>query len=68
LGSYEVAEDAIRYMINNPSNEQVLAKAYVLDSEEAEKKTQLDLRHDKPELIPLTFRILQAAKKNCSRY
>jgi hypothetical protein len=63
LGHYIVQPETLQYMINNPSNSQVLAKAYVLDSDEAIMKTIKHLEKDKPQLIPKTFKSLEAARK-----
>ena len=55
LNHFDVTEDAIHYMVNNPYNTHILSKAYVLNTKEAERKTKLHLLFDHPSLKPCTF-------------
>lgn len=55
FGRYTVNEDALEYMVKNPNNKNVIAKAYVTDSKETSTKAKLHLLFDKPELKPFTF-------------
>lgn len=60
---YVVTESAIKYIINNPNNINVLAKAYVINTKEAELKTKHHLFFDNPSLKPYTFKTLETAIK-----
>lgn len=55
FGTYTILDDALEFMIRNPYNKNVIAKAYVIDTKEAQLKTKLHLLFDKPELKPFTF-------------
>jgi hypothetical protein len=63
LGKYQVTEEAIQYMVDNPDNKNILEKVYVINSEEAETKTKSHLLNDKPKLIPQTFKTAESGKK-----
>jgi hypothetical protein len=63
FGKYEVTEDAIQYMVNNPDNKNILEKVYVINSIEAETKTKHHLLFDKPKLIPQTFNTAEKGRK-----
>ena len=52
---YEVGDDALEYIADNPNNIHVIAKAYVLENKEAEIKTKLHIIFDHPALKPFTF-------------
>ena len=58
-GHYELTEEAVQYMATNPNNANILAKVYVINTKEAERKTKLHLAFDKPELKPLIFNTAQ---------
>ena len=53
---YEVTDDALEYMANNPNNKNILAKVYIVDHKEAEVKTRLHLLFDNPALKPFVFK------------
>ncbi|MGZ3931643.1 MAG: DUF7793 family protein [Bacteroidia bacterium] len=53
---YDVTEDALQTMVNNPDNIHVLAKAYVINTKEAERKTRMHLLFDHPSLAPAIFK------------
>ena len=38
---YELTEDAVEYIANNPSNKYILAKVYILNTKEAVVKTKI---------------------------
>ena len=63
LNHYEVTEDAITYLSNNPHNKNILAKAYVINTKEAELKTKFHFLFDNPALKPYTFKNSEDAKK-----
>jgi hypothetical protein len=62
LGNYEVKEDALAYINKNPHNIFILAKAYVMNTKEAERKIRLHLIFDNPALKPFTFMTAEEAK------
>ena len=53
---YEVTDDALEYMSDNPNNKNILAKVYIVNHKEAEVKTRLHLLFDNPVLKPFVFR------------
>ena len=53
---YEVTDDALDYLSNNPNNKYILAKAYIIDHKEVEVKTRLHLLFDNPALKPFVFK------------
>jgi hypothetical protein len=55
LNHYEVTEEAVQYMADNPANKHILAKAYVVNTKESNLKTKLHLTFDKPALKPNVF-------------
>lgn len=59
----EVTESAIEYILNNPNNINVLSKAYVVNTEEADRKTKHHLYFDNPSLKPFTFKTAEKALK-----
>ncbi len=63
LGQFTVTREAWDYIANNPNYDRVYAKAYVTDSPETESKAIFHIRMDKPQLVPMTFWSLKAAKK-----
>lgn len=63
VNHYKVTEPAIEYMVNNPNNIYVLAKAYVVNTAEADAKTKFHLLFDKPQLRPFTFKTRETALK-----
>ena len=63
VNHYKVTDSAVNYILNNPYNENVLAKAYVINTEEAEMKTKQHLVFDNPALKPYTFRTAGIALK-----
>jgi hypothetical protein len=62
INHYNVTEEAIDYIINNPYSKNILAKAYVVNTKEAEMKTRAHLAFDHPALKPFTFKTLVEAK------
>ena len=54
--SYEVTDDALEFMANNPHNKNILAKVYIVDHKEAEVKTRLHLLFDHPSMKPFVFK------------
>ena len=62
VNHYDVSEDAIEYIVNNPYNKSIIAKAYVVNSKEAEMKTRAHLLFDHPDLKPFTFKTLAEGK------
>ncbi|MFL5766156.1 MAG: hypothetical protein ACJ77K_19585 [Bacteroidia bacterium] len=62
-GHYDVTEECIELMTNNPYNVQLLAKAYVINSLEAETKTKLHIRFDRPDLKPVSFKRYEEGRK-----
>lgn len=62
FGEYEVREDALAYINKNPHNIFILAKAYVMNTKEAEQKIKLHLIFDNPDLKPTTFHTVEDAK------
>jgi hypothetical protein len=63
LGQFKVTREAWDYAVDSPNNERIYAKAYVTDSPESESKAVFHIRMDKPQLTPMTFWNLKAAKK-----
>lgn len=63
IDHYKITEPAINYMVNNPNNIYVLAKAYVINTEEAATKTKFHLLFDQPQLRPFTFKSKETALK-----
>jgi hypothetical protein len=55
-GKYEVTEDAIPFITDNPYQASIIAKAYIINTSEAEQKTKLHLLFDHPALKPYTFK------------
>ncbi len=53
---YEVTDDGLEYLVNNPNNKYILAKAYIIDHKEVEVKTRLHLLFDQPALKPFVFK------------
>ncbi len=53
---YNVTEDAIEYIVDNPHTKNIIAKAYVVNSKEAEMKNRLHLAFDHPSLKPFSFK------------
>ena len=53
---YEVTDDAIEYMVNNPNNKNILSKVYIVNNKETEVKTRLHLLFDNPALKPFVFK------------
>jgi hypothetical protein len=62
VNHYDVTEDAIEYIVNNPYSKYIVAKAYVVNSKEAEMKTRAHLLFDHPDLKPFTFKTLTEGK------
>ncbi len=52
---YELTEDGLEYLLENPHKENIIAKVYVLNNAESERKTRLHLLFDKPEIKPNLF-------------
>lgn len=63
VNHYKVTESGISFIFNNPHNVNVLAKAYVLNTQEAEIKTKAHLVFDNPALRPYTFKTTGIALK-----
>jgi len=63
VNHYKVTGPAVEYIVNNPNNEHVLAKAYVINTKEAEIKTKAHLLFDNPSLKPFTFSTPEIALK-----
>lgn len=63
VNHYEVTDSAIKFILNNPNNVNVLAKAYVINTEEAYQKTKHHLFFDNPALKPFTFKTTEKAIK-----
>jgi hypothetical protein len=63
VGQFTVTREAWNYIAENPYNDRIIAKAYVTDSPETESKAIFHIRMDKPQLVPMTFWNLKAAKK-----
>jgi hypothetical protein len=59
---YEVTEDAIESIVDNPHTKDIIAKAYVINSKEAEMKNRLHLAFDNPSLRPFTFKSYEEGK------
>jgi hypothetical protein len=62
-GKFTVTREAWEYIAENPYNDRIIAKAYVTDSPETESKAIFHIRMDKPQMVPMTFWNLKAAKK-----
>ena len=61
---YELSEDAIDYMsTDNPSDDHILAKAYVISTKESYLKTKAHLIFDHPILKPKIFSTAAEARK-----
>lgn len=58
-GEYEVEEDALQYIVNNPKHDEITAKVYIISHQEAKVKTKLHIVSDKPTLIPNTFESIE---------
>jgi len=63
VGQFTVTREAWEYIAQNPHTDRIYAKAYVTDSPETESKAIFHIRMDKPQLVPMTFWNLKAAKK-----
>lgn len=63
VGQFTVTREAWDYIVENPYSDRIHAKAYVTDSPETESKAKFHIRMDKPQLVPMTFWNLKAAKK-----
>lgn len=63
VGQFTVTREAWEYIAKNPYSDRILAKAYVTDSPETDSKANFHIRMDKPQLVPMTFWNLKAAKK-----
>lgn len=63
VGKFTVTREAWEYIAENPYNDRIHAKAYVTDSPETESKAVFHIRMDKPQLVPMTFWNLKAAKR-----
>lgn len=63
VNRYHVTEPAVKYIINNPNNINISAKAYVINTEEADQKTKAHLQFDNPSLKPFTFKTNEKALK-----
>lgn len=61
-GPYEVTDEGIYYLSNNPNSINVLAKVYVTHDKEARVKTKLHLIFDRPGLKPTVFETLSEGK------
>jgi len=59
---YDVTEEAIYYISNNPYEKDILAKAYIVNSQESDIKTKLHLLFDHPHLKPFVFKTRNEAK------
>jgi hypothetical protein len=59
---YTVTEDAIDYISDNPYNKNIIAKAYVVNTKEAEVKTRMHVLFDHPSLKPFTFKTLSEGR------
>ena len=55
-GHYELSEEAVQYISENPSNKYILGKAYVVNSKESETKTKFHLLFDHPSVKPFVFK------------
>jgi len=56
IDHFDVTEDGLEFMLNNPHDKNVLAKVYIIGTQEAKVKTKLHLLFDQPELKPATFK------------
>lgn len=63
VGQFTVTREAWSYIAENPYSDRIIAKAYVTDSPESESKAIFHIRMDKPQLKPMTFWNVKAAKK-----
>lgn len=63
VGRFTVTREAWEYIAENPYNDRIIAKAYVTDSPETESKANFHIRMDKPQMVPMTFWNVKAAKK-----
>ncbi len=63
VGRFTVTREAWDYIAENPYNDRIIAKAYVTDSPETESKANFHIRMDKPQMVPMTFWNVKAAKK-----
>jgi hypothetical protein len=61
-GSYEITDEGLYYLSNNPNSINVLGKAYVTNNKGDHLKTKLPLLFDKPELKPPVFNTLTEGK------
>lgn len=61
-GPYEVTDEGIYYLSNNPNSRNVLGKAYITNNMEAGVKTRLHLLFDKSGLRPFVFKTLAEGK------
>lgn len=55
-GHFDVTEDGLEYMLNNPNDKHVIAKVYVIGTKESERKAKLHIAFDHPSLKPVTFK------------
>jgi hypothetical protein len=56
VNHYEVTEEAVEYIVDNPHIKEIIAKAYVINSKESEMKNRTHLAFDHPTLKPFTFK------------
>ncbi|MFL5765922.1 MAG: hypothetical protein ACJ77K_18395 [Bacteroidia bacterium] len=62
-GDYEVTDDGVEFIKNNPHNENVIAKAYVADVIPADEKTKARFMQDDPDFRPFIFESVIAGEK-----
>ncbi len=58
---YDASEEAIDYISSNSISEMILAKAYVVNTQESKLKTKLHLVFDKPVIKPNQFETREQA-------
>jgi hypothetical protein len=56
MGHFDVTEEGLEYMLNNPHDKHVLAKVYIIGTQESKTKANLHILFDQPELKPVTFK------------
>ena len=64
LHHYTLSEEAVDYISHgNPNDSQVLAKAYVISTKEAQRNIKAHLLFDQPEQEPHIFYMVEEARK-----
>jgi len=54
-GTFNLKEEVVEYVANNSGNEPIMAKAYIVNSEDHKAKARLHLVFDQPKIKPNIF-------------